>query len=183
MPDAIVGREPTHIQVGDTLPRQIVEQRPIFLRHTLEGRIAMARRLLAFADDDGARGELQRRMKTSALRVRHTMDWPDATVHLEMTRFGRVPVARGVHGHLAARQPADESVERRHHAVAIRDRQRPARAEVLLHVDNQQGRLVRGHTDRLAPEIWRFSDSADVRMEEASLDQQIAKSTNQQIAG
>src|SRR5438093_13444031 len=77
-------------------------------------------------------------MELRALRARHAVDWPDATLLEERTVLGRVPVPRGEDREPARAKRGHIKGQDRDDLVASRDSKGAARQEIVLEVHDQQ---------------------------------------------
>src|SRR5207247_7421875 len=77
-------------------------------------------------------------MELRALRARHAVDWPDATLLEERTVLGRMPVPRGEDREPARAKRGHITVQDRDDLVASRDSKGAAWQEIVLEVHDQQ---------------------------------------------
>src|SRR5438093_10103600 len=77
-------------------------------------------------------------MELRALRARHAVDWPDATLLEERTVLGRMPVPRGEDREPARAKRGHITIQDRDDLVASRDSKGAARQEIVLEVHDQQ---------------------------------------------
>ena len=68
---------------------------------------------------------------------------PHAPAGLEVLRTGRMPVTRSEHRRAGCTEPLRIHIEDGHHRVAVGHAERTAGAEVVLHVDDDEG-IARG---------------------------------------
>jgi hypothetical protein len=64
---------------------------------------------------------------------------PDSAVSFKMAGFSRMPVARGKDRQAAIAKSLDVSVQHRHHFITVLNGERATGAEIILHIDKDQG--------------------------------------------
>src|SRR5258706_4298384 len=120
---------------------QVAEERVALRRPPLKRRVAGPVRVVALADHDDVNRKHQPGMKLRARRPLHAVRWPLPSVRFEVSRDRRMPVAGRIHGYAERARSREVAVERRQDAVAVGCRKRPARTEIVLHINNEQPRI------------------------------------------
>ena len=141
--DAVVGREARDEEA--VTPRS---RRSSPSRRVLEAGISLAVRVLALVDHDVDLGPLQVRMELGAGRSRHAVHRPDRMAgRRRATSRGRPPRPRTSRGRRECQSRVAITRSKRSRSsligpaisIAVGDRQRTARREVVLEVDDQEG--------------------------------------------
>ena len=95
-------------------------------------------------------GQSQQRMKLGTGRTLDAMRRPGPSAFVKADMPWWVPIARSDQSCAAALGRFDPAIQDRHHPIALGNGQRTSRAEIILHVDEQQGivRSERGEGHR-----------------------------------
>ena len=128
--------------VPDRLPDDGFEV-PALRIQRLEAGVGVLLGVHALGQDDRILRELELRMESSALRPLNAVRGPRTTKLLEVLRDSGMPVPRREDREAAATEQLDRPIDAGDDPVALRHAEGPTGAEVILHVNDEQGRLAR----------------------------------------
>src|SRR5258706_15053141 len=124
---------------------EIAEKRLAERCPPLKRRVAGPIRVVALADHDDVSRKHQLRMKLRARTPLHAVRWPLPSEGFEVPRDRRMPVAGCVYGYAERAGAREVAVERWQDAIAAGSSKRPAWAEIVLHINNEQPRMGTRH--------------------------------------
>ena len=135
--NAIVGRQAADVEARHAITIEQIRQPDAVAIHRVKSGIAVQIRRHPFGDDRRA-VKREPAMKLGTLGPLHTMHLPKTAKILEVRGLHRMSIAGREDRQSSVGKPPDIMIERRHHLIALGDRQRTARTKIVLHVDNDE---------------------------------------------
>src|SRR5829696_4912119 len=95
--------------------------------------------VMALCDGDRVGGQAKVRMKGSPLRVLDAVRWPGSARGMEAQMLCGMPISGGEDRRTSLDRILDPAVQNGHDIMALLNGKRPAWAEVLLHIHQDEG--------------------------------------------
>ena len=162
--DAVVGRQPPDKKFLDAFPLKQLLKWDAIQGGPFKTRIAIGVRIHPLGNDFYPGREVEVRMKGGPVGVLHTMNRPDSPVGRKVFGPFRVPVTCDVDGKLKLDGQVEVAIQDRHNLIALRHGEGAARAEVVLHIHDDEG-LLAHRRDIIGARAFSWQDNNEVRSE------------------